>query len=394
MKTSLFFLFISFTAVTIKAQRVRVPQITGPGVDIKLLNGKTISSKSLETRIASIADSAGITGLQVVIINHNYPVWTKSFGYKNTETKTLLNDSTIMYGASLTKPVSAYLFLRLVDKGIFDLDTPVYKYLKQPVGAYEKWQDLAQDVPSFKKITARMILSHTSGMPILRFLYNDKLNLIAKPGTKFYYSNEAMNFIGFIIEEHTGKRLETLAAEEVFMPLGMRHSSMIWEPGFLSNFSTAYFKDGTVYGSERKMSSRAAGSMSTTATDYAKFIVELSKQQGLSKKLFKEFLEPQIPIISTRGFGPARDSLTTAHKKTGLSWGLGTGLINTSVGKAFFHAGHGEANQNFYIAYPSKGTAVVMLSNSANFEAAAAILLKATIGDSSAPLEWLGYFDN
>ncbi|HEY0244732.1 MAG TPA: serine hydrolase domain-containing protein [Mucilaginibacter sp.] len=361
---------------------------------IKQLNGKTVSTKVIEQRLTRIVDSAHIAGLQVAIINDNQIVWANSFGLKNTEKQTRLNDSTIMYAASFTKSVSAYLFLRLVDKGIFSLDKPVYQYLKNPVSSYPKWKDLGDDTVSFNKITARMLLSHTSGMPVMRAVYHDKVNLIAKPGERFYYSNEGMNFLGFVIEEYTGKKLDDLADEEIFKPLHMTHTSMIWDPAFEKNFSTAYFKDGRVYGSERRTESRAAGSMSTTATDYAKFVIALQTQYGLSKPLFTQMFTAQININSKKGFGPERDSLTNENKKIGLAWGLGAGLVKTPYGKAFFHTGHGDANQNYYIAYPAKGTAIVMLSNSENFEQAAQHILQATLGNTGSPLKWLGYLDN
>lgn len=358
------------------------------------LNGKTVSTQTIARRLNQIIDSAHITGLQVAIINHNRIVWAHSFGLKNTENPAPLNDSTAMYAASLTKTVSAYLFLRLVDKGIFSLDKPIYQYLKKPVADYPKWKDLADDTASFHQITARMLLSHSSGMPILRALYHDKLHLIARPGEKFYYSNEGMNFLGFEIEEYTGRKLEDLAAVEVFKPLHMAHTSLVWQPAFEKNFSVAYYKDGKRYGVERRTQARAAGSMCTTASDYARFVIALQTGYGLSKALVDQMFSPQISINSKRGFGPERDSLTSANKKTGLTWGLGVGLIKTPYGKAFFHTGHGDANQNYFVAYPAKGIAVVLLSNSENFEGAGSLILKATIGDTDSPLRWLGYFGN
>lgn len=250
---------------------------------IKQLNGQSISAEVLQKRITHLVDSAKIAGLQVAIVNHNKTVWTSSFGCKDMENQMPLNDSTVMYAASLTKPVSAYLFLRLVDRGIFKLDQPIRSYLKKPIGQYPKWKDLAEDTISFNRITPRMLLAHSSGLPVLRQLYGNKTSLIAKPGEKFYYSNEGINLLGFMVEEYTGKTLEVIAKEEVFGPLQMQRTSMVWEKSFENNFSYAYFKDGKKYGSERRQSSRAAGSMTTTATDYARFYIQLMTGKGLHK---------------------------------------------------------------------------------------------------------------
>ncbi len=361
---------------------------------IKQLNGKTIGTAALTTRLAHIVDSAKLAGLQVAIINNNKTVWTGNFGYRNIEKQLRIEDETVMYAASLTKPVCAYLFLRLVEKGVFSLDKPIKHYLKKPIGQYPKWKDLGDDTTAFNQITARMLLSHSSGMPVLRYLYQDKVNLIAKPGEKFYYSNEGINLLGFMIEEYTNKRLEQLTKEEIFIPLGMNHTNMIWDPAFENNFSMAYYKDGKIYGSERRVESRAAGSMTTTASDYAKFVENLMLQKGLAHQLYAQMLSPQFYVKSKRGFGPLKDSLTVDNDKIHLAWGLGTGLFQSKMGKAFFHTGHGEANQNYFVAFPAKGIAVVLLSNSENFERVSNLILNACINDYYSPLGWLGHLDN
>lgn len=361
---------------------------------IKQLNGKTVAVNALTTRLAHIVDSAKIAGLQVAIINQDQLVWTKNFGFKDVEKQLKMDDHTAMYAASFTKVVSAYLFLSLVDKGIFNLDQPIRNYLKMPIGAYPKWKDLGDDTLAFNKITARMLLSHSSGMPVLRSLYNNSPKLIAKPGEKFYYSNEGINLLGFIMEEYTGKKLEVLAKEEVFIPLQMNHTSMVWEPAFESNFSFAYFKDGKKYGSERRESARAAGSMTTTATDYSKLVINMMKNKGLSKALYAQMLSPQIALHSKRGFGPLRDSLTTENDKIALSWGIGTGLFKSPYGPAFFHSGHGDANQNYFVAFPDKGIAIVLMSNSENFESVSSLILNACLADRYSPVTWLGHLGN
>jgi len=361
---------------------------------VKHLNGQSVSTETLQKRITYLVDSAKIAGLQVAIINGNKTVWTSSFGFKDIENQKPLNDSTVMYAASLTKPVSAYIFLRLVDRGVFRLDQPVHTYLKKPIGEYPKWKDLADDTLSFNRITPRMLLAHSSGLPVLRQLYGNKTNLIAKPGEKFYYSNEGINLLGFMIEEYTGKTLQAIAKEEVFAPLQMQHTSMIWEKPFENNFSYAYFKDGKKYGSERRESSRAAGSMTTTASDYARFYIQLMTSKGLSKTNLQQMLAPQIAVTSKRGFGSLRDSLTHENDAIKLAWGLGIGLFQSPYGKGFFHTGHGEANQNYAVAFPEKGIAVVLLSNSENFERASAQIVKACIGDTYSPFKWLGHLDH
>ncbi len=359
---------------------------------IRRIDNSKISAEKLTPEIQQIVSNAKITGLSVVIINDNRIVYQNSFGVKDKRTNAKNDMETVFYAASFTKPLFSYVFLKLVEKKIFDLDKPIFTYLKKPIGEYEKWKDLAGE-KDFEKISARMLLSHSSGLPVLRQIYNDKLSIIAPPNTRFYYSNEGMNLLGFIVEEHTGQKLENLVKEMVFEPLNMKRSGMIWQKDFENNYAFGYDKNETLIGAQKRTSSRAAGSMVTTATDYAQFVMAMMKKEGLSKNSFKEMLTPQIEVASERGFGPLRERFDNKYKNIKLSWGLGWGLFETTDGKAFFHGGHTEGWQNYCVVYPEKKIAIILMSNSDNFEPVADKILNLSVKDTQSPLEWSGYFD-
>jgi CubicO group peptidase (beta-lactamase class C family) len=67
-----------------------------------------------------------------------------------------VNDQTLFEAASVSKPIFAYFVMRMVEKGLLNLDTPLYKYLPYP--------DIEHD-DRYKLITARMVLNHTTGFP-------------------------------------------------------------------------------------------------------------------------------------------------------------------------------------------------------------------------------------
>jgi CubicO group peptidase (beta-lactamase class C family) len=359
---------------------------------IKRLDGSKISPAKVSVEIGQIVADAKITGLSVVIINDNRIVYSDFFGVRDKQTNAKNDRDTVNYAASFTKPLFAYTFLKLVEKNVFDLDKPISTYLKKPIGEYEKWKELANE-KDFDKMTARMILSHSSGLPLLRQIYNNKLSIIASPNTRFYYSNEGMNLLGFVVEEYTNRKLEDIVKETVFTPLKMNRSGMIWQKDFENNYAFGYDKNENLIGAEKRTSSRAAGSMATTAEDYARFVIANMKKQGLSKKIFKEMLSTQMTVESEKGFGPQRDRFTNKFKNIKLGWGLGWGLFETNKGKSFFHAGHTEGWQNYCVAYPDEKIAVVLMSNSDNFEPVSDKILDVSIKDTQSPLEWLGYFD-
>ncbi len=358
---------------------------------IQRVDGSTITAGELDAVIGQTMVKARITGLSVVVINDAKIKYAKTSGVKNRQGGDKFTPESILYAASFTKPLFAYAFLKMVERGMFDLDKPLHVYLKKPIADYPKWADLAEH-KEFERITARMILSHSSGLPILRQLYGGRLTLISEPGKRFYYSNEAINFLGFVVEEYTGHDLESVIEEFVFKPLHMNKSGMIWNKEFEKDYAVGHDTFEKVIGAEKRTSARAAGSMVTTASDYAKFVLAILKSEGLSNSTFREMLTPQIRVTSERGFGPLRDKFNPENNSSiGLAWGLGWGLFTNASGKAFFHSGHSEGWQNFCVGFPKQKLAVILMSNSDNFEIAAEKLLTASIGRTELPLGWLGF---
>src|SRR5689334_11496497 len=86
------------------------------------LNKQTLTADSLDRKINELMKVANVHGLAVTVFNNNNPVYKKTFGFKSLETKQPIKTSTNIYGASLSKPVFATMVLKLVEKGILDLD--------------------------------------------------------------------------------------------------------------------------------------------------------------------------------------------------------------------------------------------------------------------------------
>ncbi len=111
----------------------------------------------LEQRIPQLMQAGEAPGLSLALIREAKLVWHHGFGVKNAETKEPVTDSTVFEAASLSKPVFAYAVLKLVDSGKLDLDKPLNQYLP---GNYDVGDD-----PRLNQITARRVLSHTTGFP-------------------------------------------------------------------------------------------------------------------------------------------------------------------------------------------------------------------------------------
>jgi len=91
-------------------------------------------------------------------------VYLKTYGFSRSEKESSLTPDSVMSAASFTKVAFAYMVMQLVQESVLDLDKPVYQYLPKPLPEYGRYSDLVGD-ERYKKITARMLLDHTSGFP-------------------------------------------------------------------------------------------------------------------------------------------------------------------------------------------------------------------------------------
>ena len=371
--------------------------VTITAQNIKRIDNSAISAEALTDRIRRLMDTAKVTGMTVSVFNHNVPVYTRAFGYADLGKGQKMDTSTVFWSCSLSKAVFAYCVMRLVEKNIIDLDTPLVHYLPKPLPDYvftkktRGYQDIKDD-KRYQRITARNCLDHTTGFPNYRgFEADGKLRIKYDPGTRYSYSGEGMYLLQFVLEQITGKSYEVLAQEEVFRPLGMSQSSYIWQERFNANHAVGHDSLQKAYEFDERTLPHAAGSMYATITDISTFYRALLEKKGLTRQHFKEMFSPQILILSKQQFGPNALVDDKDEKNTNLSYGLGVGLLKTPAGTAFFKEGHSEGWGHYSIAFPDKGIAIIMMTNSDQGESIFKELLETAIGDKYTPWYWANY---
>jgi CubicO group peptidase (beta-lactamase class C family) len=367
--------------------------------NITRLDGSTISTAEIDGTVKRLMDTANVQGLNLAILNNSTVACIKSYGFKNKPKNALLDTSTIVYGASFSKAVFGYLIMKLVEEKMIDLDKPLYKYLKKPVPEYGYFSDLKND-DRWKLITARMCLSHTTGLPNVRWFNpitseQDTLGIIKiyfTPGTKYAYSGEGFKLLQLVIEEVSQKNIDELAQEKIFKPLGMTRTGYIWHNSFGDdNVAAGHLNNGYIDEKKKRTEPVAGGSMVTTIADYARFIEHVMQQKGLRKKMYNEMLSPQISIHSKTQFPPITNETTTENDAIHLSYGLGWGLFNCEYGRAFFKEGNGDSWKNYNINFIDKGISIIIMTNSENGEKIFQELLETLIGDSCIPWRWENY---
>ena len=366
--------------------------------DINRLDGSAIAADSLDSKIHSLAKNAEVHGMAVSVFNNNKMRFSKTFGHRNQVEGLPLNDSTNMYGASLSKAVFGVLVMQLVEEELISLDTPLETYLPKKIYEYEpqaRWHDdysaLSRD-SLYPKITARMCLSHTSGFPNWRWFEPDhQLRVKFEPGSRYHYSGEGLVYLQAIIEKLSGKNLETLAQEKIFKPLNMKRTSYRWHSDFKDNFAYGHNAAGQLYHKDTDNEPRGASTLETTAADYTIFLEAVLQQKLLSRASWKEVFSAQIRIHSERQFGPLSERETTKYDPIELSYGLGWGLLKTPYGIGAFKEGHGDGFQHYSILFPDVGKGVMIMTNSDNGESIFKELLELSMADIYTPWEWENY---
>jgi D-alanyl-D-alanine-carboxypeptidase/D-alanyl-D-alanine-endopeptidase len=369
--------------------------------NIVRLDSTTISPDSINNYVEVLRRKAGVTGLAVSIINNGDVVYQQYFGERNHAKRETFTPGTIFYGASFSKTLLADITLQLVSEGLLDLDSPLYKYLHKPLPQYETgtlarffgannydYRDLDGD-GRYKKITARMCLSHTTGLPNWRWIEADgKLKFKFEPGQRYSYSGEGMFLLQLALEELSGQDFEELADQKIFYPLHLQRSSFVWQRAYEGHYAVGHDVDGNFLGIPKRNVPNAAGSLSTSLEEFTAYF---NTVLGEGEPRYRLMTSKQISIPFKQQFGPEAMVETQDNDAIQLGYGLGYGVYQTPYGRAFFKEGHGEGWQHYAVGFPDRKTALILMSNSDNAENIFKTLIEFTIGNKYTPWYWENY---
>jgi CubicO group peptidase (beta-lactamase class C family) len=360
-------------------------------VAVMRLDRSTITATEIDATVTRVMRAAEVPGAAIALFNDGKVAYLKPYGVRDKDNNLPLTADSVMTAASLSKVAFAYMAMQLVDEGSLDLDKPVYEYLSKPLPEYPNYVDLAGD-QRYKKITARMLLDHSSGFPNWRWLNDDrKLNINFEPGARFAYSGEGIDLLQLVVEAITSTPLEELMQRRVFQPLGMTRTSID------SDYANGYDEYGRSLGPEKRKTADAAGSMQTTPADFARFMEAVLQEEApagkglLSHKNRELMLASQIQIYSKHEFPTLVSETTDANKTIRLSYGLAWGLYWTPYGKAFFKEGHAEGWRNYAVCFDEKKLGILIMTNSSNGEGIYKELVETLLKNPYTPIEWEGF---
>lgn len=261
----------------------------------------------------------------IAIVQNGRIVSEHGFGVANIETKAVVNTRETLYLlSSLSKAVTAWGIMKLVQQKKIGLDEPVLQYLKRwRFPGSEKYRH---------KVTVRQLLSHTAGFQDgyghSGFLPGEKIQtieealmlpkdansgkphaaiVVTEPGTVMSYSSAGYAVLQLLIEEITGMPFDAYMQQNVLQPLGMTKSTYsmdtITAQGREHHLAANFDLDMKTH-PHRVYANRAGVSLRATVHDLAQLVMAYyNPNPVITKESLKNFWTPQPGTSLTWGLG-------------------------------------------------------------------------------------------
>jgi CubicO group peptidase (beta-lactamase class C family) len=332
--TLIFVWIIAVIAFFILEQWLRKPSVTRG--DIKSIESLLVQN------LSDAAEDKRLGAAALILMHHGQIASVQTFGVGNSTTGSPpKNNETLFLLCSVSKAVSTWGILKLVEEGKITLDEPILPYLT-------RWRFPGSNGDYSSKVTIRHLLTHTSGLvdgfgfsgfelEDQKQTIEESLNypqdanmgephaavIVNEPGTVFSYSSAGYTILQLLIEEITHRSFNEYLQHAILVPLGMTRSNYeveeIIASGYVDDLAPNYDLHLETQ-PHRKHTMMAGGSLRVTPDDFASFLTAYSRNPLLSRETILQIFQPQP---GTNG-----------------SWGLGHEIyIQTDNGN--YIAGHG-----------------------------------------------------
>ena len=310
----------------------------------------------LDTLFTKMAGFNGFNGA-VIVAKDAEIIYQKAFGFADKKNNIPLTDTTSFQLASVSKVITATAVMLLIEKGLIKLDDTFASYF--PEFPYDK-------------ITVKQLLSHRSGLPNYLYFLNDivtsksrvltnnevlqlmiekKPALYLQPNRAFNYCNTNYALLALLVEKVSKKTFSNFLREEIFLPLGMKHSGTILSLDmFERSVSKPYDNKWKII--EPEASDYVVGDKSIYSTPYDMFLFSEALYQG-------KLLNSETQTL-------AYSALSREKKLTnyGLGWRMKD--FKDQEKKEVFHNGWWHGYRTAFHRRLSDKITIVVLSNQLN----------------------------
>jgi CubicO group peptidase (beta-lactamase class C family) len=302
----------------------------------------------LDEQVPKLMRQHLVPGAAVALIKDGEIMLRREFGFRDAASKKPVKTDTVFEAASMSKPVFAYSVLKLCERGLLDLDTPLTRYTRSR---------FLEGDPRLDLITARHVLSHMSGFQNWRSS-KEPLSIHFAPGSRFMYSGEGYNYLQTVVERVTNLPFEVYMKANVLKPFSMTSSGYVWNGTFDKHAARPHDSHGRVLANRKRTESDiarygAAGDLHSTASDYAKFLIEVVDPKPaddfrLTSKSIAEMLRPQVKVA----------------EEYSLSWALGWKVLRFRGRTVTSHGGDNPGFHCTSAAALESKSGFVMMTNS------------------------------
>ncbi len=322
--------------------------------------------KTIDEKVPQLLNDFSVPGAAIAVIEDGKIILQKGYGFANVEEQIKVTINTGFNVGSISKVITAWGIMTLVNEGKIDLDEPAEKYLT-------RWKFPDSKFNS-SEVTIRRLLSHSAGislhsvsagppydnLPTLEEWLNGKNNglgkveIIIEPGIKPQYSGGGFAVCQLIIEEVSGQKFEDYIQNNVLDPLGMKGSSFKIDDKILNMSASPYdsYRETTDF---ELFTIQAGAGLHTTLEDFTRFVLAsmyqhenfMSNNPVLSKETMQEMMQP------------------VSKQMGSWAYGLGYQTFQNDTSKKF--RGHGGSNHgwqaNFWLD-PDSQDGFIVLTNS------------------------------
>ena len=326
-------------------------------------------ARELEARVDSLAPALlaelGVAGVAVGVVEGGRIAFTRGYGVEDRASGRPMTSATLFNFASVSKPVTAWGVLRLVDRGALSLDAPVNAVLR-------RWRVPASGLGE-DGVTVRRLLSHTAGIStptgpffpadtalptleqVLRGEGGDRGPVVvqAGPGERWMYSGGGYAILELLVEEASGADFDGFMRRAVFAPLGMDRTTFAPPAVVGAGVATPYNQLGELIAPYR-MVDVAAGALYSSVGDFARFMAAYATRgRGL---LRPETFETMLT--------PVADVRLEGLDVRGARWALGHGVHRTRAGERIvYHSGGNPGYVVYFLVMPERGDGMVIAAN-------------------------------
>lgn len=277
-------------------------------------------------------------GVQAAVVIGGRLVVARAWGVADRSKATPLRDDHVFKACSNAKPLAAVIALSLCERGLLDLDEPIWRWVRS-------WMLPADRCGGHdpQRITLRRLLSHQSGLSLRGFpqvdwattdppgarqlldgCFGDALTprLTNQPGTRVVYGGDSTTLVQLAIEEVTGRSIQGLFDELIASPLGLRSIWLGRREDRVDRIVACHLEDGRTE-APRFYPALAASGLYTTATDLA--LAYAGVPRLLRPALARQAVSPQ------------------AIGDNGWAFGLGFAVAESNGRRVYKHAGWSES---------------------------------------------------